>query len=262
MSSRGTPPRLLSVDEARNDTQRSLHEILADNVALRARVGDLERENRRLSERVASTSEDLETALSACIDITTRFARIEAQSRQALEQQATMEQQNADLASLYVATQRLHATLQRDEVVGAIHEILVNLIGCEEFAIYDASPDGVVLSPVSWSGVDRDYVCALCLERGVVDDVASSGAAFMADELPRARGPRGELPISACIALTLEGRLTGIIVLFRMLGQKARLEPVDRELIGLLATHAASALYLSRAYAKDMPTRRPPPLAS
>jgi hypothetical protein len=59
--------------------------------------------------------------------------------------------------------------------------------------------------------------------------------------------------------MKLDGRLTGLIVLFRMLAQKARVEPLDRELLDLLATHAASALYATRAYAKEMPTMRPPP---
>jgi hypothetical protein len=213
--------------------QRYLQDLLAETAELRALVDELQRENARLH-------------------------AIEAEHARLLEQQAHVEQQNADLASLYVAAHRLHAALRREDVVAAIHEIITNLVGCEEFAIFDASPDGMVLSPLSWWGVDLDYLCALCLDRGVIDDVATRGGSFVADTLSRARGPRGELPITACVAMKLDGRLTGLIVLFRMLAKKARFEPLDRELLDLLATHAALALYVTRAYAKEAPTMRPP----
>ena len=145
----------------------------------------------------------------------------EAEGRRVAEQLAVVERQSADLANLYVATYRLHATLHREDVVVAIHEIVTNLIGCAEFVILELTPDGRALS------------------------------------LGRL-GPRGELPITACVAMRLDQRVTGVLVLFRMLEQKVRLETVDRELLDLMATHAASALFMTRAYAKELPTRRPP----
>jgi hypothetical protein len=50
--------------------------------------------------------------------------------------------------------------------------------------------------------------------------------------------------------LSLDGRVTGAIAIFRLLPQKAGIEDVDRELFGLLATHAAVALYCSALHAK------------
>src|SRR5439155_1741475 len=47
----------------------------------------------------------------------------------------------------------------------------------------------------------------------------------------------------ACIPLKLDGRVTGLIAIHRLLAHKASLEPLDHELFDLLATHAATALH-------------------
>jgi len=45
------------------------------------------------------------------------------------------------------------------------------------------------------------------------------------------------------IPLMVEGRAMGVIVIFRLLPQKAGLEPIDHELFALLSAHAGVALY-------------------
>ncbi len=43
--------------------------------------------------------------------------------------------------------------------------------------------------------------------------------------------------------MMVEGRAMGVIVIFRLLPQKAGLEPIDHELFALLSAHAGVALY-------------------
>ena len=47
----------------------------------------------------------------------------------------------------------------------------------------------------------------------------------------------------ACIPLKLDGRITGLIVIHRLLRHKTALDALDHELFSLLGTHAATALY-------------------
>ncbi len=47
-----------------------------------------------------------------------------------------------DLFPMYVATQRLHETLNRASVVQAILEIVADLIGCEAVALFEHDEDG------------------------------------------------------------------------------------------------------------------------
>jgi GAF domain len=235
-----TPTRqTVYIDQIRGDTQRCLRDLLDENAKLRALVGELEGENRPQG-------------------LAARLVENEAEGRRVAEQLAVVERQSADLANLYVATYRLHATLHREDVVVAIHEIVTNLIGCEEFVILELTPDGRALSLVSWSGVDAETIHGISIDHGIVGATIQRGDTFVSDDLPGRLGPRGELPITACVAMRLDQRVTGVLVLFRMLEQKVRLETVDRELLDLMATHAASALFMTRAYAKELPTRRPP----
>jgi GAF domain-containing protein len=54
-----------------------------------------------------------------------------------------------------------------------------------------------------------------------------------------------------CVPLIIAGRPIGLILLFGLLPQKPRLEPFDHELLGLLATHASTALYCSELHERE-----------
>ncbi|APR76065.1 GAF domain protein [Minicystis rosea] len=240
------------VGQIREDTQRCLRELLDDNAKLRALVGDLERENARLRDAAVAPVQD-----DRHVDVRQiRLFKIEAEGRRLAERSAAVAKQTADLANLHIALRRLHATLERERVVTAIHEIVTHLLGCEEFALFDVSPNGS-LSPASSCGVDPHYLQQLCVEDGIVGDVVLHGETFLNEAVPRTLGPGGELPITACVPMRIESTFLGVLVLFRMRAQKTSIEPIDREILDLLATHATSALYATRCYAKEMPTRRP-----
>ena len=55
------------------------------------------------------------------------------------------------------------------------------------------------------------------------------------------------LTVTACIPLNVDGEITGIIVLFRLLSHKVALEPADIELLEVLSQHVGTALYATRA---------------
>jgi len=65
---------------------------------------------------------------------------------------------------------------------------------------------------------------------------------------PRAEGPR------ACVPLRVGEQVLGMMVLFGLLPHKQRLEPQDRELLALLATEGARALYCARGLASRTPS--------
>lgn len=254
-----TPQREIAyVDQVRGDTQRYLQDLLDENAKLRTFVDELGRENRMLHERLASTADELQALLEARRGLAANLVESEARSRRIAEQFAVVEQQNANLANLYVATYRLHATLDRDQIVGAIHEIVNNLIGCMEFAILELTADRRALSLVSWSGIDAETIREISIDDGIVGDVVRHGETFVSKEVPHWLGPHGALPVTACVAMKLDQRVTGVIVLFRMLKQKTRIEALDLELLDLLGTHAASALFVTRMHARELPTRPPP----
>ena len=56
--------------------------------------------------------------------------------------------------------------------------------------------------------------------------------------------------MTACLPLTLDGRVTGAIVLFSLLPHKPGLRELDFELFDLLGTHAATALYCTSLHGR------------
>jgi hypothetical protein len=193
-----------------------------DEARLRARIHDLEREGRDLAERCSAAERHVEA-----------------------------------LSAVNVAISTLHETVERERVIGALHDIALGM-GCEGLAVLEASAGGRELVPSAWRGVSSDELWDLAKDELVLD-VAREGESFVAEERQLALTLSRRSAITACLALTLGGRPTGVLVLLGMRANKSALLPVDRVLLGVLETHAAAALYASLCYQRDRPTCPAPP---
>jgi len=162
-----------------------------------------------------------------------------------------VEQQNTNLANLYVATYQLHGTLDRDRVLAAIKEVIINLIGSEELAIWEMSGDKLTL--LDSFGIDQNEWENVPLDReaGLVGLVAETGQRYVQGEAELV-GTGREENLSACIPLKLDDTVIGAIAVFRLLPQKSGFEAIDMELFELLGSHAATALYCTRATSRLM----------
>jgi len=209
-----------------------LEKVATDN---REYVQALLDENERLGRLVA----ELDSALN-----TTR-AEMESRNRDFAERYLEVEQQNTNLANLYVASYQLNGTLDRERVVAAIQEIVINLIGSEEVGIWELDEELSALSLAGSFGINAREWAGVPLGSGVVGTVADTGERFVISEtLVKPFGREEHL--TACIPLKLDDKVVGVIAIFRLLQQKQALEPVDFELFDLLGSHAASALYCTR----------------
>jgi hypothetical protein len=189
-------------------------------------------------------TEDLRSRLAALALENGRLAEqlraLQAKHDECSEQFALVEHQNACLASRYVACDRLHGTLDRDQVLATIREILLNLIGVEELGVFELSDDGDVLCLIDSLGIEAARFQRIPLGRGPIGEAAQAGALFVGQGASALEQPL------ACIPLMVDGRLTGAIAVFRLFRHKRALEDVDHELFQVLATHAATALYFTR----------------
>ena len=68
-----------------------------------------------------------------------RYKEVEAENRDFASRYVEVEEENNNLANLYVASYQLHSTLDFKEVVRTILEIVINLVGSDQFAIFDYS---------------------------------------------------------------------------------------------------------------------------
>lgn len=212
------------VDKVREETQRYVHKLLTENEALHVLVATQQTENERLRRELRQ--HETEEA-----QVRERLDEIRAESSRYAAQFVELETHNANLANLYVASYQLHGTLDRAAVLAVIQEIVVNLIGSEEFGIYEIAEDKL-LRPLTTVGTITDH--ALAASR-VMTRTVETGELYL--------GAAGAGPVTACIPMKLDSRVTGVITVFSLLPHKKALEPLDHELFDLLATHAATALH-------------------
>jgi nitrate/nitrite-specific signal transduction histidine kinase len=161
-----------------------------------------------------------------------------------LERYVGLEEQNSTLTTLYVACQRLHSSLDRAEVLLTVREIIVNLVGCEEFVIFGLSQDGWLRRLDSF-GVDPERYEKVLPGNGLIGKTIESGETYLKDQSDKSSATRVDENLTACIPLKRNGAVKGAIAMFRLLPQKPGLQELDRELFWLLETHLALALRCS-----------------
>jgi hypothetical protein len=200
------------VGRANEDTARLIREVV--------------RENEKLNQRIEALQRQLSEA--------------EGESRSFAQQFAEVEERNMNLANLYVSSYQLHGTLDRGAVLDSIKEILINLIGCEELAVFELSEDQTSLDLVTSFGIDEEQYRRISVSDHVLGKLVCTGGTYIGGA---AASPEETASVTACLPLKLDGRVTGAIVLFSLLPHKPGLRELDFELFDLLGTHAATALY-------------------
>jgi K+-sensing histidine kinase KdpD len=197
-------------------------------------------ENQRLRRLVADLEKELDqrqTELSAALACNVRSENMLAQRF------VSSELQYGDLATLYVASSRLHATLQSQDVLLAIREIVSDLIGAEEMALFEKDQALSSLSLVDSYGESAAIDPKIPLGQSTIGRVASSGDLYLDDENGAGRQPSDKGRPMACIPLKVDRLVWGVIVIYRLLPQKVRFTALDYQLFEMLSTQAGIALY-------------------
>jgi len=235
-------------------------ELLGENERLRRRLADLE-EGQQSAAR-SPEEEKVRGELLGRIDgleqehasLRERLREVEAENQAFAARFHEIEQENQGLANLYVASSELHSTLEVDEVVRIVIEILINLIGADAFAIYLLDEGEQELRAIAAEGFEASSLPACRVGEGRLGEAVASGAHRTFDAEAGATHARDPERPLACIPLRLERRTVGAIAIFRLLQQKQGFSAVDYELFDVLAGHAATAIWAARLHAR--PERR------
>jgi hypothetical protein len=218
-------------------------------------LADGSRRAEELAECVDELREKLAASERTVAELREKVTALTEQNAQCVAQVADLELQNSQLVQLHVATLQLNQRLDRRDVLAAIEEVIINLVGSEQVAIFEVPPGGRTLTLAKAFGVDPTPFAAIPIGEGPIGRVVASGEMFVADTgaMDADRAPDG---LTACVPLKLDGLVVGAVAIFRLLEQKQALEPVDIELLGLLSTQGARALYCS-AFQETRATVRP-----
>ena len=220
--------QMVQFEEALKSREVSIPSPDVEVTQLQRRIEELEREKREILDRI-------EQVEAENFDFANRYVEIEAE--------------NNNLANLYIASYQLHSTLDFREVLQVITEIIINLIGAEEFAILLLDEKTNKLQAVAAEGVGAEELPTIEIGVGIIGQMAKTGENYFIEDLERYQRDFSH-PI-VCIPLKIKEHVIGVIAIYKLLVQKSRFAEVDYELFTLLAGHAATAIFSSKLYSES-----------
>jgi len=256
MSERQLPPnRFLELFE---EGKRFTEDLLRENEKLRLLITKVRDEKKELELRGAGADathlvqktqfleQEVQNLKTELASLRSEMSSVEHENREFVDRYVRLERQNNDLLSMYVATYRLHSTLDSSEVVGTIKEIVINLVGSEVFGVYVLDEASQRLTLVAHEGLENAQLEAVRVGEGLIGKAVAAGKLWVAPPETDLKADTGQ-PI-AVIPLKITERVIGAIAIFRLLMQKDAFGAVDYELFELLGGHAATALYVTNLY--------------
>jgi len=227
------------------------HDLLRENERLRYRVLELENS---MSGSSGGAGADQSQALINRIkeleqekqDILDRISKVEDENEDFANRYIEIEAENNNLANLYIASYQLHSTLDFKEVLQIIMEIVINLIGAEEFSLMLLDEKTGDLSAVACEGLEREDIPPIKLGSGLIGQTLQSGESYFAEDIETYK--RDLLSPMVCVPLKIKDHVIGVLAIYKLLIQKEKFAQVDYELFTLLAGHAATAIFGARLY--------------
>ncbi len=215
--------------------------LLKENERLRYRVLELEQQHRAESPAVELQllRERLLRAEAEKQEILDRIGSIEQENLDFSNRYAEIESENNLLANLYITTYQLHSTFEVVEILRIIEEILLNLVGAEQFSLLLRGEKGQLLQArIADDG--RPQVEAVEVAEPRLKSALVENQSWIAtpEELSRL----GESELKAVIPLLVDNEVVGVLAVYRLLAQKNGFSEMDEEIFNLLGGHAAMAL--------------------
>jgi transcriptional regulator with GAF, ATPase, and Fis domain len=230
-------------------------DLLRENEKLRYRVAQLEEVSKfsgregdfklhSLEERIQFLEDENKSLLE-------RYRQVEEENKDFASRYVEVEAENNNLANLYVASYQLHSTLDFNESLKIILEIVMNLIGAEEFSIMMLDEKTNELSIVAQEGMGPELHDPIKIGEGIIGAVVKDGEAFYRDGDPTDLSGVDYTHPLVSIPLKIKEHVIGAIVIYKLLIQKTQFSNVDFELFSMLAGHAATALFSSKLYSQS-----------
>lgn len=201
-------------------------------------------EKKRLAAELALAREAVEHANEERERLRARLAEIEAENQRVCDEYVAIQEKSTELAQLYVALERIHGGLSRAETLAALQEIVINVVGSEELAVFERRGDALAL--LQSFGVDPEPWRELPVGRGAIG-AAAAGRLYVAGRDAGGPAAPGEDDLTAAIPLRCGREVVGVVAIFRLLGHKPVLGETDQLLFELISTHAGVALQLRGA---------------
>jgi transcriptional regulator with GAF, ATPase, and Fis domain len=230
-------------------------ELLKENEKLRYKVAKLE-ELTKYSDRdgtfkVHTLEERIKFLEEENKNLSDRYREVEEENKDFANRYVEVEAENNNLANLYVASYQLHSTLDFSESLKIILEIVMNLIGAEEFSIMMLDEKTNELTIVANEGMGNEQRASIKLGEGTIGKACKSGESYYREGDPTDLSGIDYTHPLVCIPLKIKEHVIGVISIYKLLVQKQAFSNVDYEMFTMLAGHAATALFSSKLYSQS-----------
>ena len=177
-----------------------------------------------------------------------RIGELEQENLDFANQLVQVEDVNNNLTNLYIASSRLHSTLDREETLEIIKEVVINFVGAEKFAVFIFDKKTEQLHFETGEGFDdSESFLDIPLGEGVLGETAAKAENYFYEGSISEGSDDLFAPIVA-IPLMIHGQVIGLLAIYRLFIQKEQLKTIDYQLFSMLGEHAASALFSSTLY--------------
>ena len=231
-------------------------ELLAENERLRYKILKIEDENKTLQKpgniyHIQQLREMIQGLEKEKKDLLDRFREVEKENKDFVYRYVEVEEENNNLANLYVASYQLHSTLDFNEVLRIVIEIIINMIGSDKFAIFLLEEDSYNLSIVASEGIHEEKTRRIRIGEGKIGEVAKTGESFFEPDIENFE-PKSKVDPIICIPLIINEHLIGVIAVFSLFEQKKEnLSKMDYELFSMLGGHAATAIFSAKLFSQS-----------
>ena len=183
-------------------------------------------------------------------------ARLERHVSMLSTEVATADQKANDLEKLILAARRLESCADRAAVLAALQDILLTVVGSDDFVVLALDEEGATMWPILGVGANGAACGPLLVSDALVSAALETGKCQLSGRRAAGEPSRGE-PL-ASVPLLAWPHTVGALVVFRLLAHRSALRSVDVELLEFLSTHAAPSIQL--ADLRSAESRRPPSL--
>jgi len=237
-------------------TKEFMEELLSENAKLRYRLATIEKkeispDNDYLRKQIQELQNRINQLEKEKRELEERYKEVEKENRDFASRYVEIEEQNNNLANLYVASYQLHSTLDFNEVLRIVMEIIINLIGAEVFSIMLFDEKSNNLKIVAHEGLEDKTEEKIEPGAGIIGGVAKTGEPYYINQnLENPTNVDFHHPL-ACIPLKIKEHVIGVITIYKLFVQKEGFSSVDYELFNLLAGHAATAIFSAKLYTQS-----------
>ncbi len=158
------------------------------------------------------------------------------------------------LMRLNAANARLIQSLEQGDVFEAIAEIIANLLGSEEIAVFDYRASEKTFSLAWSSGVEAEALQPFLCGAGMFSRAVQQGLSQFQERQQEGVLLPYEKELTACVILKSSREIVGVIAIFGLLPQKNNLEWADYELLKFLETYGAVAMKFQRLQGRQVST--------